>query len=149
MLSAITLMPSAEAGLYNEDVDETIKADMLVHPDRYLRSSSMGTGAVLCIDKASIDIEKYAPPHYIINFKAFTISYPPRGEWVVQFPTYYKLYFNWNDRKAYIYGRNYDTGEEGWQELSKDSINRWRFVQVANDVFKIAYNMDFFPPENR
>lgn len=143
MLTTFLYMPTAMAGLY-DDVDENIKEDMLVNPDRYMKSTSLGTGAVLGIDKESIDVEMYNPPHYIINFKAFTIAYRSNGEWITQYPRVYKIYYKWNDRKAYIYGKDHDTGIEGWQELSRKSKYYWRFIQVADDVFKIAYNIKFF-----
>ena len=66
MLTTFLYMPTAMAGLY-DDVDENIKEDMLVNPDRYMKSTSLGTGAVLGIDKESIDLEMYNPPHYTQN----------------------------------------------------------------------------------
>lgn len=138
----------AEAGP-DGPVDEARRVDMIAHPDRYVKSTGIGTGAVLYIDKASICVEKYEPPHYIIKFNTFVVSYPASGGWQPHEVIENRIYYNWNDRKAYMYRMNSSAGENRWEEISRQSTYLWRFTRVADDVFRCAYNMDFFPSDKR
>lgn len=146
-LLIIAVVPVAEAGGLGP-TDEALKADMISNPDRYLQSNGVGTGAVLYIDKHSINVEQYEPPHYTISYKIHIVSYPPYGGWDAHQPRHEKIYYNWDERRAFIYTINPETKQMVWEEIARND-NWWRYIMVANQVFRLAYNMDFFPPDKR
>lgn len=45
---------------------DAILKDLKSHPEAYIRYGGMSTGFSFYIEKASVDVQKYAPPEYVI-----------------------------------------------------------------------------------
>lgn len=52
-------------GGHVENPDAILK-DLKSHPEAYIRYGGMSTGFSFYIEKASVDVQKYAPPEYVI-----------------------------------------------------------------------------------
>lgn len=125
--------------------DSETLADMNQNPRSYILYGGLGSGVSCYIYKKSIDVQKYAPPEYIISFK--NINYVAfRG---VTAKTSIKRYkYNFDEKKMY------------WEVNDKDGITRWELLDIislqngtggarsilaAGEIaFYLAYNISFF-----
>ena len=134
--------------------DAALLADMRYNPQNYIANGGAGSGLSLWIFKPSLNVERYAPPKYIISIKRVIYSHQgikENGEW--------KTYINadWHGVKRYLY--NYDEmkiyveerDSQNWQELdlkrgtAVGSTNPYaQDLEAAEFAFYFAYKKSFF-----
>lgn len=90
-----------------------------------------------------MQVEQYEPPYYTISIDQVLgyVSYED-GKVRICKPNRVKYYFNWETKKAYEVYTNID-GSLEFVELKTNQNNK---KSAANNIFKLAYNMDFFSP---
>lgn len=143
LLCVSAMTPSAEAGPFS-DIDYALTDEMNTHPENFLAGGSAGTSAFYSFIKRSIQVEEYAPPYYTISIDE-VLGYVSHEDGQVRIckPCRVKYHFNWETKKAYeVY-----TKADGSQEFVEIKRNYNNKKSAANDIFKLAYNMDFFSPD--
>lgn len=143
LFSASLLSSSAEAGKILGEVDYALTEEYATNPDHFFSGSSIGSNAGRTYIKRSLLVEQYNPPYYIISVEKVNVSWPPGANgFQVHEPERVRYYFNWETKKAY-YERIYLDSSAEWIEITTNFRNE---KGIANDIFKLAYNMDFFSP---
>lgn len=125
--------------------DPETLADMNQNPKNYILYGGLGSGVACYICKNSIDVQKYAPPEYIIAFK--NVNYIAfRG---VTAKTSIKRYkYNFDEKKIYLEVNNKD-GITEWELLDTVSLQNGtggaRSILAAGEIaFYLVYNKSFF-----
>ena len=92
------------------------------------------------IDRSSLDVEKYNPPHYIIAVKVAIVEDADKGKTQIQSFQNYRFYYNWNDKTMW-----YGLGKD-WTYISREGT--WAEIGVplptGELAFSLAYNMKFY-----
>lgn len=142
MFSVATITPTTEAAF---KTDPVLTAEYYANPDNYFSGSGIGTGAIRKYRKNTLKIENYAPPHYTISIDVVWMNYKKEiNNYVVTGSCTERFYYNWETKKAYREMINHDKGGQlEWQEITNNFRNE---KGIANDIFKLAYNIDFFSP---
>lgn len=125
--------------------DPETLADMNQNPRDYISYGGLGSGVSCYIYKNSIDVQKYAPPEYIIAFK--NVNYVAiRG--VVAKTSIERYKYNFEEKNIY-FEVNYDDGRTEWKLLNTLSLQNGtggeKSILAAGEIaFYLAYKMSFF-----
>lgn len=143
LLSFSAVTPSAEAGPLSK-IDYQLTEEYATHPDHFFSGSGIGTGAIRKYKKSTLNVEQYNPPYYLISIDVVYLYYQiDTDSYVAHIPSRERFYYNWETKKAYKEYPIPGTQEHKWEEITNNFRNE---KGIANDVFKLAYNMDFFSP---
>lgn len=122
-------------------------ADMKKNPQNYISCGGLGTDVGAYVYKNSIDVQKYAPPEYVIAFKeVYRIVHRDKTETVKYVMERYK--YNFKEKKIYLEIK-YENGRTEWELLDTNSLKEGpvgkRTILAAGEIaFYLAYNISFF-----
>ena len=123
----------------------TASANYPVHlngdPNFILVDGHMGTAWYL--DRSSLNVQKYAPPHYIIAVKIVSVRNADRGNTAINSVMTKRYLYNWNTRDMYV-ERNLFASD--WRYLDPDgSWAETGITMPAGEMaFYLAYNLRFY-----
>lgn len=149
----VTFMSS----IVSAEVDsQTLLNDIKNNPQNYFYIGSAGTGLMIYISKSSVNVQKYAPPKYIISV-----------DWIIRSSRSIKEGENWreiegariggthrylydyNERK--IYAEKFDDKQNAnWEFLDTKFANGGVMSSISTNInaaeliFDFAYNQSFF-----
>ena len=123
----------------------TANANYPVHlngdPNFILVYGHMGTAWYL--DRSSLNVQKYAPPHYIIAVNIVSVRNADRGNTDINSVTTKRFLYNWNTRDMYV-ERNLNASD--WRYLRPNGS--WAETGVTMPTgemaFYLAYNLKFY-----
>lgn len=123
----------------------TANANYPVHlngdPNFILVDGHMGTAWYL--DRSSLNVQKYAPPHYIIAVNIVSVRNADRGNTDINSVTTKRFLYNWNTRDMYV-ERNLNASD--WEYLRPNGS--WAETGITMPTGEmalyIAYSMKFY-----
>lgn len=156
-LAAIFLMISANCFAMSNMESDSILSEMYSNPQNFIYIGSGGTGYHLYIDKNSVEVCEYNPPHYLIKFRTIGLSYAPKREGLtygskgerVSSYRYTFYYYNYQTQSMYrrFYKENGEFKEEDYIDAS--TYSKWTnssrpLLNGGEIAFYLAYNMSFY-----
>ncbi|MEZ7590030.1 hypothetical protein [Veillonella atypica] len=123
----------------------TANADYPLHlygdPNFILVDAHMGTGWYL--DRSSLNVQKYAPPQYIIAINIVSVRDADRGNTSIYGVTTKRFLYNWNTQAMYV---ERQLNSNDWRYLKpRDSWANIGISMPAGEMaFYLAYNMKFY-----
>lgn len=122
----------------------TILIDNLKNDPNYIYIGGVGSGYAILLDKTSINVHEYNPPHYTIAFIRIDYSNIPIREPIEAIKSSVQIYhYDYDTRKIYSEGTNKKRYYVDPIDLSKTNGGRSMLAE-AELVFYLAYNMSFF-----
>lgn len=107
-------------------------------------------GIAWYVDRSSLNVQKYAPPQYIIAINVVSAESADGTEWslyrggagkITGVKTY-RYFYNWDRREMYIDS----TGRDGWRYVKP--LGSWAetglLVPTGEMAFALAYNLRFY-----
>ena len=131
----------------------TANANYPVHlngdPNFILVDGHMGTAWYL--DRSSLNVQKYAPPHYIIAVNIVSVRNADRGNSDINSVTTKRFLYNWNTRDMYV-ERNLNASD--WRYLRPNgswaetgvTMTYWRNGILSCVYLKFYGSMSYFNP---
>ncbi len=132
---------------------DALLEDMKQNPSEYLYIYTVGMGGHY-VDKRTINVHQYEPPHYII---AFTDIYcgpciPHNRELHAHNAGITRYSYDYNTRKAYVEANMYSPSPP-WKYIDfNDNGNTQTYgflVESADLIFYLAYGMGFYQEPTR
>ncbi len=135
-------MSTASANLYDD----------LKNDPKYIYIGGAGTGISTFMDKTSINVHKYAPPIYIIAFKAIDYSSGFAAQGVPESvkPRNYRYYYDYSTRRMYEEYYNIENQAYYWRYIDAQSEfynqhSAANLILTGGEIaFYLAYNMSFY-----
>ena len=92
-------------------------------------------------DKKTLNVEKYAPPSYIIAIDYVSVKDADRGNTKISDRRRIRFAYDWNSKRIYSIGN-----DGSWNFLDPDGsrADGCYFALGADLVFQMAYNMKFY-----
>ena len=136
---------------------DEILYEMYSNPQNFICIGSGGTGYIIYLDKSSVNVCEYNPPHYLIKFRTIGLSYAPKKEGLTYGPKgeravrdfYRYYYYNYNTRRMYekIYDSNGNSNKEEY--INESTYEKWTnsnkpWLNGGEVAFYLAYKMNFY-----
>lgn len=123
----------------------TANANYPVHlngdPNFILVDGHMGTAWYL--DRSSLNVQKYAPPHYIIAVNIVTVRNADRGNTDINSVTTKRFLYNWNTRDMYV-ERNLNASDWSYLRPNGSWAETGITMPTGEMAFYITYSMKFY-----
>ena len=144
-LTLIIFVTAVNIGFAYPNNPATMKA-LKSNPQNYIYYGYTGPGGSLYIDKSSINVERYAPPHYVIKFKA--ISYDVFSSRKYANEHWEKYYYNYNTKEMFhetTDGNNNPVLKPlDEKKYSKLPANQMCLLNGGEIAFYLAYKINFY-----
>lgn len=157
LMMACMMFSSTAYALFGSHVEnqDAILKDLKSHPEAYIRYGGRSTGFSFYIEKASIDVQKYAPPEYVIAVRK--IIHSDNGmikeyhkERIVD-DTVLRFAYDYKTRNMFVEKKD-ENGNIVWQYLDPSKADDYEYYQnglqqmlsAGECAFYLAYNMSFY-----
>lgn len=121
----------------NADYQEHLNGD----PNFILVDAHMGTAWY--VDRSSLNVQKYAPPQYIIAVNLVSVQDANRGNTAISSVVTRRYFYNWNTRAMYV---ERDLNSNDWRYLKTEAI--WAETGITlpagEMAFYLAYGLKFY-----
>lgn len=98
----------------------------------------MGVG--FYVDKSSLNVEEYNPPHYIIAIDVVSVQDADRGNTEIHKTTTRHYYYNWDERAIYLQTKD---GEWKYLDPQGSRASGASRVKAGKIAFELAYGVEF------